>query len=139
ELESIWARQVRGRAAEFPAAIFAWLDRNRDHFLSTRELEQTTQCMLELLGKRESIAPEDFPEAYLVQIGRGEPQQDDALFMPRRERRVVSDSRPTWAIRMDANLDGEIAMIEFPGSAEQFRALDRDGDGYLSAPEVTTR
>ncbi|MEO1528987.1 MAG: hypothetical protein AAFX06_26495 [Planctomycetota bacterium] len=138
EVESIWSRQVRGRAAEYPAAIFAWLDRDHDHFLSAREIAAASELLSTLLGDRESLTPEDFPDAYLVQIGRGEPQQDDALFTPQRERRGGDDSRPAWAIRMDSNGDGEIAALEFPGSIEQFEKLDRDNDGYLSAEEVSS-
>ena len=138
DVESIWASQVRGRAAEYPAAIFAWLDRDHDHFLSAREVQGTKHALTKLLKDRQAITPDDFPEAYLVQIGRGEPQQDDALFTPQRERRPGSDARPTWAIRMDANGDGEIAAIEFPGSIKQFHELDQDKDGYLSATEVSS-
>lgn len=43
---------------------------------------------------------------------------------------------PTWFCRMDRNGDGDISRAEFLGTVEQFRKLDRDGDGLIDADEA---
>jgi hypothetical protein len=37
---------------------------------------------------------------------------------------------------MDRNGDGDVSWKEFLGTREQFRRLDRDGDGLISAEEA---
>jgi len=37
---------------------------------------------------------------------------------------------------MDRNGDGDISPREFIGSAEEFRKLDLDGDGFISVAEA---
>lgn len=43
---------------------------------------------------------------------------------------------PDWFKRMDRNGDNDISRNEFPGRAEQFQALDVDGDDLISAREA---
>ncbi|HEV3263539.1 MAG TPA: EF-hand domain-containing protein [Gemmataceae bacterium] len=50
----------------------------------------------------------------------------------------VGESRYGWywlATRFDADRDGTITRKEFPGTAEQFDRLDRNGDGVLTADD----
>jgi Ca2+-binding EF-hand superfamily protein len=42
-----------------------------------------------------------------------------------------------WFQKMDRNQDGDISPREFIGSDEDFRKLDADGDGPISATEAT--
>ena len=37
---------------------------------------------------------------------------------------------------MDRNGDGDVSRREFLGTDEEFRRLDRDGDGLISAEEA---
>jgi len=37
---------------------------------------------------------------------------------------------------MDANGDGDLTPDEFLGAADQFAALDHDGDGFVTAREA---
>ena len=38
--------------------------------------------------------------------------------------------------RMDRNLDGDVSLREFPGTAAMFQKLDQDADGLISAQEA---
>ena len=43
---------------------------------------------------------------------------------------------PDWFVRMDRNSDNDLSRIEFPGTDEQFAALDSDNDQLVSANEA---
>lgn len=43
---------------------------------------------------------------------------------------------PDWFIRMDRNQDNDLTRQEFPGTDEQFEALDADGDSLVGADEA---
>ncbi|MDV6029472.1 MAG: EF-hand domain-containing protein [Phycisphaera sp. RhM] len=134
--QSIWNFQVRGRAAEHPDGIFAWLDLDHDQFLSTREIQSASARLRGLATENVTLSANDIPDTLMIQFCRGEPEQDDVRFQF--SRRVIgeSDERPSWAIHMDANRDGDVSANEFLGPIETFRKLDRDDDRFLSAAEV---
>jgi Ca2+-binding EF-hand superfamily protein len=43
---------------------------------------------------------------------------------------------PVWFRKMDRNGDGDVSRLEFLGPLDDFAALDADGDGLISQPEV---
>ena len=43
---------------------------------------------------------------------------------------------PEWFVRMDRNKDNDLTRVEFPGTDEQFQALDADHDELVSADEA---
>jgi hypothetical protein len=45
-------------------------------------------------------------------------------------------SGPEWFRRMDRNQDGDVSAREFPGTSTQFKTLDTDQDGLMSASEA---
>ncbi|MCC9601741.1 EF-hand domain-containing protein [Stieleria sp. JC731] len=131
--ESIWRFQVRARAASFQDLVFACLDQDCDHYLSSREIADVPDTMRSL-GM--PVGPDRLPESVVLQLVRGEPANDDEQFMLKRLHNRLSDSRPRWAVAADTNGDREIASSEFVGPIELFRQLDQDGDQYLSVHEV---
>ena len=48
----------------------------------------------------------------------------------------VPERGPAWFRKMDRNRDGDVSRREWLGTAEQFRAIDRDGDGLISLEEA---
>jgi hypothetical protein len=130
----IWTTQVRGRAAEFPDAIFAWLDRNQDRFLSEREILAAGERLGQ--GGGLPLSASDIPESFVVQIARGDPGQDNQTFRFSKTREPKSDSMPTWAGHMDSNGDGHISRLEFIGTSDQFDGFDENSDGFIDGQEV---
>jgi len=45
-------------------------------------------------------------------------------------------SGPEWFVRMDRNKDNDLTRGEFPGTNDQFAAIDADGDELISADEA---
>ena len=43
---------------------------------------------------------------------------------------------PLWFQKMDINHDGDLSRREFLGTDEDFKRIDRDGDGLISAAEA---
>lgn len=135
--ESIWNHQVRGRCAEHPDGVFAWLDTDHDQFLSSREIQSAPQRLLPLFDQADSIESADIPDTVMIQFGRGEPSQDDQRFQFKRRPSTTAEKRPAWAIRMDANRDGDLSQQEFLGPIDVFEKMDRNADQFLSADEIT--
>ncbi len=132
-----WRWQVRGRAAEVPDAWLAWLDGDHDRVLSSRELSQVADRL------PENASSDSIADTFVVHFGRGDPAFDEAMFsMPqdlgpgRSTASTVDDPRPSWAIAMDANRDGDISQTEFLGTLQQFGNWDTDGDLFIDATEI---
>ncbi len=132
--EPIWNVQVRGRAAEFPDALFAWLDQDQDRFLSEREILAAGGRLRQQHSG--ALLPTDIPDSFVIQLVRGDPLQDAASFRFSHAETRISESLPRWARSMDSNRDGDISGREFIGTAEQFRDLDADVDGFIDQREV---
>ena len=129
--QPIWAVQVRGRAAEVPDVMFGYLDSNGDQSLSTREIAASSDLLRKVVGK------ESFPSTFLMQLVRGDPSQRNQLFAFELNANIDTSIKvPSWARSMDTNGDNEISSVEFIGTPEQFRELDKDDDGYIEFSEL---
>jgi Ca2+-binding EF-hand superfamily protein len=107
--------------------LFEMLDADRDGVLSVRELRSAWE-----------------------RLGASGCLRDGALdrsLLPRQLRGVVSRGRPLtgrapptrgpgWFRAMDRNGDSDVSRREFLGSDEDFRRLDADSDGLISAAEA---
>ncbi|TWU57792.1 hypothetical protein [Rubripirellula reticaptiva] len=136
-MANVWKHQVRARAAEVPDAVFAWLDADNNRRLSQREVAALKSRM------RSIDSVQAIPDTVIVQIGRGDPSQDDLLFSLARPisgggADNLADDRPAWAVGMDANRDGDVSELEFMGPIEQFRRWDRNGDKFLDSDEIAS-
>jgi Ca2+-binding EF-hand superfamily protein len=134
----IWNVQVRARAAESPDGVFAWLDKNQDNTLSTREITRVVDQLQTIASAQGVVSPDDIPDTFLVLFGRGDPDQDTQLFSmtPKNTERLAS--WPRWAQSMDTNRDGDISRREFPGTSQQFGKLDKNSDSFVDLEEVRT-
>jgi Ca2+-binding EF-hand superfamily protein len=62
--------------------------------------------------------------------------QGQNTFFQNRSPNRSGPAAPLWFTKMDRNSDGDISPIEFLGTVEEFRMLDADGDGLISAEEA---
>ena len=145
----IWGVQIRGRGAESPDGVFAWLDQDRNGILSERETIQVVDRLKQVaenLHEDDRVGPADelpviraksLPDTFELHLTRGDPSQADQLFQVTiGDRRPRTERWPRWAESMDTNRDGDISRQEFLGSDDHFRALDRDLDGFIHADEL---
>ncbi len=136
----IWSVQVRGRAAEFPDTLFAALDVDHDHSLSTREIVSASDRLSRMADDRAELDANEIASMFFVQIVRGASMQGDRLFDNPTTMNLTNDDRdaelPRWARRMDSNSDGEISRGEFLGTQQQFDSIDTSSDGFIDVTEV---
>jgi Ca2+-binding EF-hand superfamily protein len=121
--------------------VFEVLDADHDGRLGRRELRETAK-RLKTFDRDDDgrVALAELPRTYELKVGRGPffrrrgvayESYDD---QPRR--RPASEDAVSWFRHMDRNHDGDVSTREFLGTAEDFRRLDRDGDGLIDPKEA---
>jgi Ca2+-binding EF-hand superfamily protein len=120
-------------------SLFDRLDTNKNGRLDFDELRRAA----DLLAEGESWSREDIPCCVVVTLG---PPTSRGSFGPiklnSRSQRTstVQNSAaprgPRWFRAMDRNGDGYLSPAEFLGPPELFRQIDTDGDGRISPEEA---
>ena len=124
--------------------LFDLLDTNGDGRLGVRELRVATELLAKLDRDGDgALSPNEIPRRFQLSAKRGTINAGGGLRtiavggMPG----VVAlppspNTGPVWFRRMDRNRDNDVSRREFLGTDEQFRAIDRDGDGLISLKEA---
>jgi Ca2+-binding EF-hand superfamily protein len=124
--------------------LFDLLDTNRDGRLSVRELRGAVKVAEPLgLTANGHVTRTDLPRSYLLTLRSG-PASGGAVGgilalyggVQKAEALPEPTAGPVWFRKMDRNRDGDVSRREFLGSDEQFRLIDADGDGLISADEA---
>jgi Ca2+-binding EF-hand superfamily protein len=129
---------IRAVASDDQDVLFPLIDANHDGRLTARELHDARKALTVLDADGDGrISLEELPGALTLTLSRGLPSN----MSPRRSgylvmQDTVAPSGPAWFVHMDANRDQEVSLDEFPGKPEKFRALDVDGDGFVSSSEA---
>ncbi len=113
---------------DYGAGLFELLDADHNGGLSARELRVAWPRLLDADCVREgAFDVTTLPHLCFASISHGHPQS--AVAVPRRD-------GPQWFLAMDRNGDGDVSTREFLGLPADFRLLDADDDGLLSASEA---
>jgi Ca2+-binding EF-hand superfamily protein len=118
--------------------LFEVLDEDRDGRLTLPELKRATTL---LTKDRGSLRLDDVPRLALFGITRGLASDSfGSVPLARKVRRAIrplpAARGPRWFRAMDRNGDGFVSLQEFLGPPEVFRRLDLDGDGLISVEEA---
>lgn len=109
-------------------SLFELLDADRDGALSQHELKRALERITAARCLTDSgFDPSNLPRQLLATISHGHPRSPHG--QPFR-------TGPDWFMAMDRNSDGEVSQREWINDLGQFRLLDVDGDGQLSAAEA---
>lgn len=121
--------------------LWRLVDLDGDDRLTVREQRRLTGLLGDLDTDGDgALAETEIPIAIRLAVGRG-PIIHDMLSTPTpargRAKPQPRQTAPEWFLSMDANRDGDLARQEFAGSGDQFKQLDKDGDGLLSIAEAS--
>ncbi|HEY7153204.1 MAG TPA: EF-hand domain-containing protein [Gemmataceae bacterium] len=120
---------VEGRRA----GLFELLDADGDGRLSIHELTTAQKRLAPFdLDGDGRIAHSELPYRFRFVFGRGRPRLLPALT----ETPARPVAGPPWFRLLDRNDDGYLSPREFPGSPEDFKRLDANGDGLIGAEEA---
>jgi Ca2+-binding EF-hand superfamily protein len=120
-------------------SLFDVLDANGDGNLSIRELRTAWSRMKPLASSDKGLSPRDIPRRLQASAGSAQRRFRPAAPVIRGNgaaSKTKPKPVPVWFQKMDRNSDGDVSPREFIGSDEDFRKLDADGDGLISADEA---
>ncbi|MEZ6121070.1 MAG: EF-hand domain-containing protein [Pirellulaceae bacterium] len=129
--------RVAGRLRASGDFLFERLDENRDGQLSEKELQHVAARVADLLQSRDSLSAESAATNLNLILQHG--GVASAISVDSRRFTQNGDqpsAGPVWFVQMDRNADAEVSRQEFLGTEEQFRSLDQDADGFVSAKEA---
>ena len=126
EDDSQWWRRG-GSSYWLTASVLGRFDSNRNGRLETEETQELGIPIAQIDVDRNGELTRDELHAYLSE------QQNESG--------DPTKGLPGWFYELDTNRDGQVSMPEFesdwtPERFEEFDALDRNGDGLLTATEV---
>jgi Ca2+-binding EF-hand superfamily protein len=122
--------------------LFELLDDNGDGRLSIRELRTAWDRVApwDKAGVG-AVTRDQIPSQYSLTVRQG--TVDDRRFRVAvarqagmRPQSAGSRRGPLWFQKMDRNGDGDVSPREWLGSMEDFKKIDTDGDGLISADEA---
>lgn len=146
DLDGLAAAAARGMAAvdvaEAGGGLFGIIDADGDGRLSVRELRAMAKLVERFDSDKDGfLSPGEIPRRFLATLSHGltnssvGPRQ--VVFNPGG---MTATPRPPvgplWFQKMDRNRDGDVSRREFLGTDEEFRKLDTNGDGLISAQEA---
>jgi Ca2+-binding EF-hand superfamily protein len=121
-------------------SLFNLIDGDQDGRLSVREFRTAWERVGPLARSAAGVAREDVPRRIQVTLGQSNAffRRPAAFGGPPEMRRARKGPGPVpaWFTKMDRNGDGDVSRREFLGTEEEFRMLDLDGDGLISADEA---
>lgn len=136
------AVQILLEATEQGSDLFRMLDQNGDRVLTPRELF-LAPGLLELEDQDHDgfLGGQEMSYNLVLELSRGSrrlPQNANAALRGPSLPRVKGDrTGPPWFLKMDRNRDGDVGILEFPGSRQTFARLDTNHDGLLTVDEAT--
>jgi Ca2+-binding EF-hand superfamily protein len=123
-------------------SLFNVIDVNSDGQLSIREMRNAWERVKPLCKDGKGLEQKELPRILRISLGQGNSffqggfvaQPFGGQMMAGRPART--GPVPAWFTKMDRNNDGDISPKEWLGTDEEFRAIDADGDGLISADEA---
>jgi Ca2+-binding EF-hand superfamily protein len=120
--------------------LFELLDTNRDKHLGARELQGAWKYLAAWdKDKDGAISKQEVPRLFQVIVSCGRPARLGAIDGVEGGLESADKDRkagPLWFRTMDVNGDGDVSRREWLGSEEDFRRIDKDGDGLIDAQEA---
>jgi Ca2+-binding EF-hand superfamily protein len=113
-------------------SLFELFDANHDGRLSLRELQSVWSVVQPLpRASDSSLSKSEIPRRLTVAIGPGQ-----FVSFARQPARTTGQGGLLWFTKLDRNNDGDVSPAEFLASEEDFRLLDANQDGLISAEEA---
>lgn len=146
--QAVIASRIEVGVEQEGRTLFSRLDADSDRRLTRRELRSATAGFAALdVDEDGRVSDMDLQTSYLLTIGlgRSELRRNDGRMSMQMMQSGSADAvlppesalgGPIWFQRMDRNLDGDVSLREFPGTAAVFQKLDQDADGLISAQEA---
>lgn len=138
----LWQR-ITVAAMSQGSDLFSKFDVDRDNQLGVREVARSAELLAALDTDGDgAISSRELPVTrFRLAIARGDEtykylRRGLLLKRPAPAARSTPADAPAWLLNMDTNSDGEVSLREFLGTAEQFKRLDANGDGFIEPSEA---